>query len=171
MQLFVPTPDRSNSPWRSPWVLGWIGLVATVLVVNVTFVYLAFATNPGLVNDDYYERGRQYEKTLVSRLAKDPGWTLHADVPDDLRAGEAATILITLVDKTGQPVIADQVRFYAYRPSDKAQDFSAPMVATGLGQYSVRVLFPLFGVWDGLIAVRQGDDEVTIGERIRVARP
>ncbi len=171
MQLSAPTANPSNSPWRSPWVLAWIGLITVVLTVNVTFVYLAFATNPGLVNDDYYERGQHYEKTLSSRLAKDPGWSLRADIPDDLKAGEAAAILVTLVDRTGQPVTPDQVSFYAYRPSDKTRDFSAPMAAVGAGQYSARVVFPLFGAWDALIAVRQGEDEFTTGERLTVARP
>ena len=171
MQLSAPTAERSNSPWRSPWVRSWIGLILVVLGVNLTFVYFAVSTNPGLVNEDYYERGQHYEKTLISRLAKDPGWTLRADIPDGLKAGEGATILVTLVDKVGQPVTPDQVTFYAYRPSDKARDFSAPMVAVGPGQYSARVVFPLFGAWDGLVAVRRGEDESTTGERIEVARP
>ncbi len=169
--MHAQTVDPSNSPWRSPWVLAWTGLITVVLMVNVTFVYLAFATNPGLVNDDYYERGQHYEKTLISRLAKDPDWTLRADIPDDLKAGAVASIQVTLVDATGQPVTPDQVSFYAYRPSDKTRDFSTSMVAMGAGQYSARVVFPLFGAWDGLIAVRQGEDEFTTGERITVARP
>lgn len=171
MHTAVPSPERSNSPWRSPWVLAWIGLVVSVLMVNVTFVWLAFATNPGLVDDDFYERGQHYEQTLASRLARDPGWTLHADIPDDLTAGQSGTIVVTLVDKTGQPVAPDQVTFYAYRPSDKSADFSVPMSSIGSGQYLARVVFPLFGVWDGLVAVRQGEDEVTSGRRIEVARP
>ncbi len=49
-------------------------------------------------------------------------------------------------------------------PSDKTQDFSAPMLEEGQGRYSVQVAFPRFGVWDGLIAVRQGEDEFTTGQ-------
>jgi nitrogen fixation protein FixH len=171
MQPSAQTAVRSNSPWRNPWVLGWIGLILVVLTVNLTMVFVAIATNPGLVNDDYYDRGQNYERTLVSRLAKDPGWTMRADIPDDLQANQSATILVTLVDKVGQPVTPDQITFFAYRPSDKSQDFSAPMAKEGPGQYSVRVTFPLFGAWDSLIAIRQGQDEFTTGERIRVARP
>jgi nitrogen fixation protein FixH len=165
------TAVRASSPWRNPWVLGWIGLILAVLTVNLTMVLVAIATNPGLVNDDYYERGQNYEKTLVSRLAKDPGWTMRADIPDDLQANQSTTILVTLVDKVGQPVTPDQITFFAYRPSDKSQDFSAPMAKEGPGRYSVRVTFPLFGAWDSLIAIRQGEDEFTTGERISVARP
>ena len=38
---------KTVSAWRSPWVIAWIALVITVLGVNLTMVYLAFATNPG----------------------------------------------------------------------------------------------------------------------------
>ena len=171
MQPSAQRLNSSNSPWRSPWVLGWIGLVLVVLAVNVTFVYLAISTNPGLVTEDFYDRGQHYEQTLVSRLARDPGWTMRADIPDDLMPGVPATIRVTLVDRAGQPVRPDQVTFFAYRPSDKGRDFSVPMVEEGPGRYAARVSFPLFGAWDGLIAVRQGADEVTSGERIIVTRP
>jgi nitrogen fixation protein FixH len=171
MQLPAPPGKRPDSPWRNPWVLGWIGLILVVLAVNLTFVYLAFSTNPGLVSDNYYDRGQHYERTLVSRLANDPGWTLHADLPDEIRPGESATIRVVLVDKVGQPVTPDQVSFFAYRPSDKTRDFSAPMVEEGPGRYAAAVVFPLFGAWDGLIAVRQGEDEYTTGQRIDVDRP
>lgn len=167
----VATAADLNSPWRSPWVLAWIGLVVAVLVVNSIFIYCAITTNPGLVASDYYDRGQHYEKTLSSRLAKAPGWLLRADLPEDVKATEAATVLVTLVDQTGQPVTPEQVTFFAYRPSDQTSDFAAPMAVVGPGRYSVRVTFPLFGAWDWLIAVRQGEDEFTTGERISVARP
>ena len=171
MPASATTCDTLNSPWRNPWVLAWLGLVATVLVVNATFIYFAIATNPGLVADDYYDRGQHYEKTLASQLAKDLGWSQRMDIPDDLKVAVPATILLTLVDQAGQPVTPDQVTFFAYRSSDKARDFSVPMTADGPGRYSARVTFPLFGAWDVLTAVRHGEDEVTTGERIDVARP
>jgi nitrogen fixation protein FixH len=165
------TANSSNSPWRNPWVLGWIGLIIVVVGVNLAMVYLAVSTNPGLVSEDFYNRGQHYEQTLVSRLAKDPGWTMRTDFPEDLRPGEPATIRVVLVDKVGQPVTPDQVTFFAYRPSDKSRDFSAPMAAEGPGRYAAQVVFPLFGAWDGLVAVRQGEDEFTTGDAIIVTRP
>jgi nitrogen fixation protein FixH len=171
MQGSIKQVNPSNSAWRSPWVIGWIGMVATVLTVNIVFVSLAFFTNPGLGDDDYYERGQDYEKHLVSRLAKDPGWTMHADIPKDLRANESAVIRFVLVDKVGQPATPDQVTLFVYRPSDKSRDFNAPMVEEGPGRYAARVGFPLFGHWDWLVAVRQGQDEYSTGGRVVVAKP
>jgi hypothetical protein len=45
------------------------------------------------------------------------------------------------------------------------------MVEEGKGRYRAQVSFPLIGFWDGLIAVQQGEDEFTTGDRIVVARP
>jgi len=157
--------------WKSPWVIGWIALVLAVLGVNLTMVYLAIATNPGLVNEDFYERGQHYEQTLVSKMARNPGWELHQDVPDEIVAGKATIIRFFLVDKAGQPVIPDGVSFHAYRPSDSAQDFTLPMVEEGRGRYRVDVAFPLVGIWDTLVSVRQGEDEHNLGRRVRVRRP
>jgi nitrogen fixation protein FixH len=171
MQSTTSAGIKSNSAWRSPWVIGWLGLVVVVLGVNLTMVVLAISTNPGLVNDDYYERGQDYEKTMMSRLARDPGWTLTADFPDDITSNEPTTLRVFLVDKAGQPVTPETVTFFAYRPSDKGKDFTVPMVEEGAGRYAAKVAFPLFGVWDTLVAVQQGGDEYTTGARIRVAQP
>jgi nitrogen fixation protein FixH len=151
--------------------LGWIGLVVVVLGVNLTFVYLAIRTNPGLVNANYYERGQQYERTMVSRQALDPGWLMRADLPQPIIAGVEETLRLVLVDKAGLPVDVDEAIFYAYRPSDVARDFSVPMVKEGPGRYRAEVSFPLIGVWDVLMAVATDAGEFSIGERVTVARP
>jgi nitrogen fixation protein FixH len=171
MQLRAETIDKGTPAWRSPWVIAWVALVLVVLVVNGTMIYLAYATNPGLVNDEYYERGQDYEETLISRRAEDPGWTIKADIPRAIAANEDTTIRVFLVDKAGQPVTPDKVTFYAYRPSDKSADFSLPMEAEDTGRYGVKTQFPLYGYWDSLIAVEHGGKEYTAGDRIKVAKP
>jgi nitrogen fixation protein FixH len=165
-QTPAPTPA-----WRSPWVIGWLVLVGSVLAINGAMVYLAIKTNPGLVVDDYYDRGQHYEQTLVSNLAKDPGWTMRAELPTDIKAGETRVVRFNLVDKAGQPVAVDGVTFYAYRPSDVTRDFSLPMTLEGPGRYVVQASFSVFGVWDTVFAARQGGDEYTHGQRLMVGRP
>jgi len=157
--------------WRSPWVIAWIGLLVVVLGVNATMVYLAVTTNPGLVVDNYYERGQDYERTMLTRLQRNPGWEMRADIPEGIQAGKAAKIRFFLVDRAGQPVVPESVELHAYRPSDKARDFSLPMAVEGRGRYVADVSFPLIGVWDTLVAVRTGGEEYTVGQRINVQRP
>jgi nitrogen fixation protein FixH len=169
-----PTAANAHKPlpaWKSPWVIAWIALVISVLVVNGVMIYLAFATSPGLVVDDYYERGRNYERTMLSKRARDPGWTLRADIPEDISAGEPTPIRFFLVDKAGQPVTPQSVELFLYRPSDASRDFSIHMVEEGPGRYMAEVSFSLIGVWDTLVAARNGDDEYHVGQRINVRRP
>jgi nitrogen fixation protein FixH len=162
---------RPTPPWRNPWLIGWFALVATFLVVNGVMIYFAITTNPGLVVEDYYDRGQYYEHNLASKLARDPGWALRADVPKDVKAGETQVLRFFVSDKAGQPVAVDGATFYAYRPSDVTHDFSSPMDTEGPGRYAVKVNFPLVGVWDTLFAARLGGDEHSLGQRLIVARP
>lgn len=164
------TTIPATSAWRNPWVIGWMALVAVVLMVNVTMVTLAFVTSPGLVVDDYYERGQAMERTIRSRAAATPGWLLSADIPADLRVARPATLRFFIVDQAGQPVTPDAVTLFAYRPADAGQDFSRPMTRDASGRYRVELRFPLPGLWDVLIAVREGDSEVHFDQRLMIAR-
>jgi len=171
MQTTVADEHKPIPAWKSPWVIAWITLVLAVLGVNGVMVFFAVATNPGLVVVDYYERGQHYEHTISSKSARDPGWVLRADIPQDISAGETTPIRFFLVDKAGQPVIPESVELFVYRPSDATRDFSVSMAAEGPGRYVADVSFPLVGVWDTLVAARNGDDEYHIGQRIEVRRP
>jgi nitrogen fixation protein FixH len=162
---------RPGSAWRSPWFFAWIALVVIVLAVNATMIVLAFATNPGLVVDDYYERGRRVERTLVTRRAEAPGWTMSVDTPADVSEGRATTVRFFVVDSAGQPVRPDAVTYYAYRPSDASADFSLPMVEEAPGRYAVDVTFPISGLWDTLVAAKTDDQEIAFDQRISVAEP
>ncbi len=161
--------SENKSAWRSPWVIGWIGIVVTVVTANSIMIYLAMDANPGLVVEDYYERGQDYEKHMLARMAKDPGWTFEVVAPRAPQVGEPALIMLTLSDQAGLPVTADNATFFAYRPSDAKQDFALPMVQEGPGQFSVAVAFPLKGVWDTLVNVQQGALEVNHAKRFIVS--
>ncbi|MBK1646230.1 nitrogen fixation protein FixH [Thiocapsa imhoffii] len=171
MQVHSEGVANPTSALRNPWVLAVIAALVIVLSVNAIFIYLAFMTNPGLVNANYYERGQEFEQTIVSRQLRDPGWLMRADIPQPLMAGVETPIRLVLVDRAGQPVDVDEATFYAYRPSDVARDFSVTMVKEGTGRYVALTSFPLIGVWDTLVAVTVEDEEYSIGERISVIRP
>ena len=171
MQTTSASQHRPLPAWKSPWVIAWIALVIAVLGVNFTMVYLAVATNPGLVVEDFYERGQHYERNMFSKEAGDLGWDLRADFPEDIRAGVSTSIHFFPVDRAGQPVTPDSVELFIYRPSDATRDFKVDMTEEGPGRYVANLSFPLIGVWDSLVAVRSGDDEYHVGQRIEVKRP
>jgi nitrogen fixation protein FixH len=157
---------KKQSAWQSPWVIGWIGLLVVFVLANMVMIYLAIDRNPGLVVDDYYDRGQNYEKNMLKRQAKDPGWKMKIVAPEYVDVGKAASFGFTLKDKQGNPVTPDAVTFYAYRPADRNQDFSVSMAQSAPGHYQADITFPLLGVWDILVSVRQGEDEYNVPHRL-----
>lgn len=158
----------SNSPWRNPWVLGWLGLVIMVIIANGIMVMLSVSTNPGLVTDEYYSAGRTLEQTILSRRAKNAEQTLVINVPETFHAQVPATFRLVGVDLAGVPIKADTVTFQAYRPADKSADFREPMHQEGAGRFVTDASFPLKGIWDVVVTIRRGEEEYHVGRRVNV---
>ncbi len=163
----MPSPPH-QSVWRSPWMWGWFGILASVVTANCIMIYLAVDGSPGLVVEDYYDRGQHYEKNMVARMAKDPGWVMQISEPKNLRQDTPNVIQFSLATKEGGAVNPDRVIFYAYRPSDAKADFSLPMQAVGSGLYQAEVTFPLKGIWDVLVSVQKEGEEYNEALRLGV---
>ncbi len=161
---------NSNSPWRNPWVIGILGMLAVFVLANAYMIYLSSSGGPGLVVDNYYERGENYEKTILSRQAQDPGWKMKLDSPESIEVGKKHIVNVIVTDKEGNPVNRDSAVFNAYRPSDKSMDFSLPMQRIDDGLYEVALSFPLPGVWDVLVTIQNGDFEANLPQRIKVGK-
>ncbi|MFC1602379.1 FixH family protein [Pseudomonadota bacterium] len=152
-------PASHQSAWRSPWVYGWFSVLVVVMTANFIMIYFAVDNNPGLVVEDYYDRGQSYEKNMVARMAKNPGWEMHISEPKKLRMNKPAIVEFRLATKEGGAVNPDSVTFYAYRPSSAKADFSLPMQAVGNGLYQAEVTFELKGIWDVLVSVEKEGEE------------
>ena len=155
-----------QSPWTNPWVLGWIGLLVVFLIANFIMIYLAVTNSPGLVVDNYYERGQDFEQNMLKRQARDPGWKMKLHSPGAVGVAEPTEFGVRILDQQGNPVVPDTVTFYAYRPSDVRRDFSVPMREQAPGVYQAEVSFPLLGVWDILISARHGEEEYHLPHRV-----
>lgn len=162
--------QSSKRALRNPWVLGWLALVAVVLGVNIFMITLAFVTNPGLVSKDYYEKGRSYERTVQSRMAARSalGWDLALEAPGQIVLQRPAAFRLHVADKVGLPLGGAEVTMRAFRPSDADADFVMPLAEVTAGQYVGDLQFPLKGVWDLIVEVRQGENSYEIARRVSV---
>lgn len=160
---------KKQSPWRNPWVIGWISLVVVVVVMNVVMVMFAVTGNPGIVADDFYDRGQDYEQNMLKKKARDPGWLMDIEAPDFIELNQPTTFHYTVTGKEGEAVKVNSVVFYAYRPSDVKMDFSKEMQMIEPGVYQVDVSFPLKGAWDVLVSAKGDQDEYNTPLRIGVA--
>ncbi len=143
-------------------------MVVIFFSMNMIMIYLARDNNPGLVVDDFYDRGQEYEKNMLKRQARNPGWQMKIDLPKKIDIDQKVTCRYTVKDKEGKPVEPDAVIFYAYRPSDAKQDFSQPMEMVEPGVYQTEVSFPLLGAWDVLVSAKNGEDEYNTPKRLGI---
>ena len=143
-------------------------MVVIFFTMNMIMIYLAIGNNPGLVVEDFYDRGQDYEKNMLKRQARDPKWKMEIDLPAKIEIGAPVLCRYRVTDIEGNPIDRDEVTFHAYRPSDAKQDFSAPMQRIGPGVYEATVSFPLKGAWDILVSIRNGEDEYQVPKRVGV---
>lgn len=146
--------------FKNPWFLGWMALLVIVLAVNIGFISLAFVTNPGLVDKNYYENSQDYEENLVKyREARNAlGWTYQTDFPSNPVVNTKEMHRLTVVDKAGLPLTAANITVKAYRPSDASADFTATLNEVGAGIYEQYVTFPLKGIWEITYSIKRGED-------------
>jgi nitrogen fixation protein FixH len=163
----------SKQAMRNPWVLGWLGLLIGVVVVNVAFIVTAFKTNPGLVEEGYYEKGRDVEKNFQKRLeARNRlGWDIRLQSPEKVIAGQTGHYSVNIVDQVGMPLRDAEVSLQAYRPSDASADIRSEMEVVATGVYQTRLQLPLKGIWDLKVMVQRGEDKLEIARRVSAVAP
>ncbi|MCF6346122.1 MAG: FixH family protein [Thiomicrorhabdus sp.] len=159
-------------PWKNPIVIIWFTILIVVLTVNFFMVSMAITTAPGLVIDDFYEKGKNMDKTLAAqKKMEEMGWQLEVDLPD-LSEGKTAKISLMVLDKQGKPLSIDTAVLYYYRPSDRLLDGEQPLTPTGvLGEFEADFTLNTKGKWDLIMEVTQGDLVYNIGRSIMVKDP
>jgi nitrogen fixation protein FixH len=157
---------------RNPWVIAWIGIVAVFLLVNITFFIVAWVSSPGLVVEDYYEQGRQYEKNALQIMAAQNrlNWETRLEIPETIVQDSADVYRFSAVDTRGLPIGGAEVKLLAYRPSDASADFATVLQEIAPGLYQAGVGFPLQGVWDIQIKAQYGEDVYHMSHRVSVLK-
>lgn len=158
--------------WKNPFVIGWFVLLTIVVSVNFFMVSMAIVTNPGLVIEDFYEKGKNMDQVLANRKRMDEmGWQLDVAMPV-LKEGKVEHVTVNVKDKAGEPIAVDTAVLYYYRPSDRKLDGSIPFVATSnAGEFTADVVLNTKGKWDLILEVTQGELVYSIGRSIMVQDP
>ncbi len=155
---------------RNPWVLGWLGILITVITVNVIFIVTAFKTNPGLVDESYYEKGRyhdaNYQKKMEARSRL--GWNISLQTPETINLSTPGNYSVNIVDRVGNPLREATVTLQAYRPSDASRDLKTELEKVAEGVFQSKLALPLKGIWDINITVAQGEESLDISRRVTV---
>ena len=137
-------------------------------------IYMVIQANsgfPGLVVDDFYERGQDYEENINKKLENNNKY-LTAFQLAEVEQNKPLTINFAISDKSGMFAVVEKITLYAYRPSDSRKDFSTPMtLADNKQSYTVTMTFAQKGQWDILASAVIDGIEVNYGKSIFVNDP
>jgi len=162
------TQDKKNSALRSPWFYFWISLVIIVLGVNITMIMFSADKNPGLVVEDFYERGQDYEENMLEKQQKSKLWKGEYQVEKNLILNQPANISFSLKGTQGSFATVDHLTLYVYRPADATMDFKVEMSKGENNLYSAQLTFSKKGVWDLLAAASIKGEEYNFAKRVFV---
>lgn len=162
--------QHSKHALRNPWVLGWLGFVFIVLAVNIGLIVLSRSSNPGLVDKNYYDHGRDYERNVLKKNSARAalGWEARLETPVHIVMAQPAELRFVVADNRGFPLSDAAISLTAYRPADAAADFMVIMNQSAAGRYQADINFPLKGTWDLIVKVKRGEDEYELTRRISV---
>jgi hypothetical protein len=115
--------------YREPWVWLMIALPASAVIGGMITIYLAIASSDGLVEDDYYKRG----KTINLELARD-----QIAAQQELQAIlgiDSQTRQVTVRLASRDNVHPEQVSFLLLHPTRDGKDQRIELEHDGKGVY------------------------------------
>jgi nitrogen fixation protein FixH len=156
---------------HNPWALGIAACILFGVGSSVALVVFALQNRPGLVDKEYYESGRKYERTVVQQLAARNAlaWQTAVLVPEPIIVATPGLVRLSVLDKNDEAVTRGSVSLTAYRPSDANADFTVPLVESRAGEYVGTIRFPLKGNWELKFRIQRGDDVFDVTRKIQVA--
>lgn len=145
-----------------------------VFSVNGVFIYLANTTWVGLVTEDPYHRGVNYNEVLAAERAQQSlGWSheLALDVANISDGVVTGVVTMTLTDRNNAPLDGGEVAILMERAGRFSQVFRVPLEPVGQGRYSAEVTLPVGGNWHMTTASRidgqtyRAVDEIFVGTK------
>ncbi|MCB1505045.1 MAG: FixH family protein [Hyphomicrobiaceae bacterium] len=148
-------------------LIGMLVFFGVILGVNGMFLYSALSTYTGVVSDEPYRKGLNYNERIEAYREQEAlGWTETVEL-----AATGDTVHLTLTDHGGNPVSGIALDVRLGRPSTNAKDRMLPVKEAAPGQYDAQIEGLEPGVWQLDIAARQlsgGGDKIVWRARKRL---
>lgn len=154
MSGILPSAAR---PITGRMVLAWVvAFFAVIIAVNLTFVYFALDSWPGLISKKAYEEGITYNKTLENAALQDAmGWRSHVTLGPSMSKG---TRMLTLI-MTGPdgPLVGLTAHARLSRPLGEGLTVETDLAEDRPGLYAALLRLPALGRWQVEITAQAGD--------------
>lgn len=154
MSITLPSATR---PITGKMVLIWIVAFFTVIIaVNLTFVYFALDSWPGLTTQKAYEEGVAYNKTLESAARQDAmGWRSHVALGPSTPKG-TCMLTLTMTGPDG-PLAGLTAQVRLTRPLGEGLTVDARLAEDRPGLYAALLRLPALGRWQVEVTARAPD--------------
>lgn len=120
-----------------PWY--FVAFFVGLIIVNVIFVSLALNSHTGVVSENSYQEGLDYNKTIDEvKKEQELGWQTVIEAKDNL-------LNVSLKDKEGKPLEGAKIIASMTYIKD---NFTIPLEDLGNGNYKSKFEFPHKGKWD-----------------------
>lgn len=160
MQPESPPPELPPpSPLTGKKVLFYfLAFFALFMSVNIIFMVTAERTHTGVVTEEAYQKGLEYNKVIEEANKQDRlGWTHRLVIRLDLDNKRRVALRLKDANKRVLSGAGVLVRFY--RPVGKEGiTLDITLQEKRPGTYLALVTFPEHGKWDAYIGVRKGED-------------
>ena len=130
-------------------------------MANAVLLYVAVATDDGLVNEDYYTKGLFYDEGLKGEKAL--GW----DIGFSFTSKASAARLMVVISKAGDAVRGASVSVVLKRPATDKYDRAFELSPSGEA-YTAEIEVPLGGLWDIEVTAGEGGKSMVKTFRIKV---
>ncbi len=145
------------------FVLFFVGLAA----LEIWFVTLSTRSFTGVVTDDAYNIGLNYNAVLAQQEAERRlGWT--TALAFEQGEGLKGRLTLRVHDANGQPLVADELRATAERMSRFPQIQPVQFKRQAGGEYVADLDVPLAGRWFVRIRLGRGSDTIHLIEEVHV---
>lgn len=145
-----PTPKRSKIPYF------FFVFFGVVIAVNVAYIYISKKTWRGVVTDEAYQKGINYNDTIEQvKKQNNLGWQVI--IKYNRISDTSGLFIISAVDKNVRPITDAEVYINFKRPTQAGFDFVQGALPSG-GTYNANVTFPMQGQWDAEVVILRGAD-------------
>lgn len=158
------TPNQTPKKSLIPWI--FVAFFSVIFIVDFSYMYVAEKTWRGLVTDDSYQKGLNYNQTIGAfNQQKQLGWS--SEIYYDVVASKSGNLRVKLVDKNGHIIKDATVVANIKRPVQEGYDFSVPLVFNkSTSNYQAKINFPLIGQWAIEIVASKNSDSYQDGKRL-----
>ena len=139
---------------------------AVFIAVDIAFIYISKVTWRGTVMDDSYEKGRKYNRTLMStKKQNELNWS--GNISQKFIENKKALLIFDLKNQSNKIIKNAKVKIKLVRPVQAGFDFETELTFDkNNNNYQKEINFPLKGLWKIELRVFVDKDVFQYSQRI-----